>query len=361
MPTHHRQDSPAPPGRSENAPLKEAPASPTTTESPREAAELAADEAGSSTPVVVVIEAPTRPELGPVAAVGAGWVGEVAETTARLRRAVITRSSRARVPVADTARTVPSTTLPAHATAVKPAARARSMRRSPRGGGREAQRPGARVPPVTSASLTRKRLASRKRRQRMALTTSPAAVLLLPSHPDLPRPGSSLPGVYPPEGAEGEAVEVAAFTGAVAVQEGWQGVTGPERAQPRTAGLQSPRPQPESSRPGRRALAPKNQVVEEAMQRRERRTKHPMETWPRVREPTHLHQRRLQPFKVLLKTEGLWPRSQQPTPCQTLEGLTHPPSLAAEGSLLLTLSDHLDVVAMGVPNTSRTSPLGFAA
>ncbi|KAI4818065.1 hypothetical protein KUCAC02_011430 [Chaenocephalus aceratus] len=100
-----------------------------------------------------------------------------------------------------TVRIGPSITRPEPGTAVKPEARALSTRKSPREGGREAQRPGVRAVQVTSAPLTR---TNTRNPARMALTTPmpPAALTCHLHHPEDPRPGGGNVG-GPPGGHRG--------------------------------------------------------------------------------------------------------------------------------------------------------------
>lgn len=220
MQTPLRQDFQAlPPGGRETAPLREEAALPTTMESLPEAVEPAVDEGESSMGVAVVTGAPTRPALGPVVAVGAEWVAGVAEITAHLLPVATTRSSRVKGLVAGMARTGPSTTQPVPGTEVKPVARAQSMKRYPRGGGREAQRLAVRVAPVTSVTQTRRTPGNPTPRMAPIMPPSLVAAVLHLHHPEVPRPESSPPGVCPPGGVGAEAVEEVVSTEAVVVQE----------------------------------------------------------------------------------------------------------------------------------------------
>lgn len=250
---------------------EEAVAPRTTTGSPPKAAEPVADEGESSTAVAVVSAAPTRPLLGPVVAIGAEWVAGAAETTARLLPVATIMSPRVRRPVAGMVRIGTSITQPEPGTEVKPAVRVQSMRKSPKEEGREVQRLAVRVVQVTLVSQTK--MTTRNTTPRMALvmpTTLAAAPCHLP-HPEDPRPGSSLPGVYPLGGAGVEVVEEDTSTGTVAMSEEHLGDTELDPAQPHTVDPPSHRPRPESSKARHKRLGPKTWAGEELEERRKTR------------------------------------------------------------------------------------------
>lgn len=145
----------------------------TTMESPRKAAEPAEEEGENSMGEAVGTGAPTWLVLDPQVEAGAEWVAGVEETTAQQPVVAIIRNPRVKEPVEGMVKIGPSITQPGPETAVKPAVRAQSMKKSPRGGGREALRRAARVEQAMSATRTKK--TARNRTPRMALIT-PLAV-----------------------------------------------------------------------------------------------------------------------------------------------------------------------------------------
>lgn len=246
-----------PPGGTGTAPLREEAAPPTTMESPPKATEPVVDVGGSSTGVAGVTGAPTQLLLGPLVPVGEEWVEGAAEITAHLLALATTMIPRAKGAVAGTVRIGPSITQPGPGTEVKPAVRVQSMRKSPREGGREVQRLAVRVVQVTLVIQTRR--TTRNPILRMALIMPPplAAATCHLRHPEVPRPGSSPPGVCPLGGEEVEVVEVETSTEVVAMLEDHQGDTELDPAQPLMVGPPSQQAQPESSKARLKPLGPK--------------------------------------------------------------------------------------------------------
>lgn len=240
-------------------------------ESLPKAAEPVVAEAESSSGVVEVIVAHTRLLLDPVVAVGAEWVAGVAETTARLLAAATIMSLKVREEVAGMVRIAPSITRPGPGTEVKPAVRGQSMRKSPREGGREDQRLAVRVVQATLATQTR--TTSRNPTPRMALImpTPLAAPPCQLQHPEVPRPGSSPPGVCLLDGAEVEVVEEETSTEVVAMLEEHPEDTGWGLAQPLTVDPPSHQHQAESIKARRKRLGPKIRAGEEMEERRRTR------------------------------------------------------------------------------------------
>lgn len=266
------------------------------------AAEAVADEGESFMVVAVVTGEPTHQVQGPRVAVGAEWVAGVAETIVLQLPVATIRNPRSRGLVVGMVRTGPSTTQPGLGTEVKLEVKAQSMRKSPRGGGREARRLAVRVVPVTLVIQTRK--TPRKPTPRMALImpTQLAAAMLHLHHPEVPRPGSSPQGVCPLGGAGVEAVVGEVSTGAVAVQEDQQEDTEWQPTQALMEGPLSCQPQPGNISPQLRPLGPENLAVER------RRTSLLMEARLRVRGSTplrHLYLLQPLPLKRPLKMEGL--------------------------------------------------------
>lgn len=207
--------------------------------------------------VAVATGEPTRPALDLVVAVGAEWVAGVAETTARLLLVATTRSPRVRGLAAGMVKTGPNTTQPEPGIEVKPAVRVQSMKKSPREGGREAQRRAVRVVQVTSVTQTRKTTRNPTPRMAQIMPTPPAAATFHLPLPEVHRPGSSPPGVCPRGGAGVEVVEEETSTGVVAMLEEQLGDTGLDPAQPLTVGPPSHQPQCGSSKPRHKPLGPK--------------------------------------------------------------------------------------------------------
>lgn len=251
--------------------MKEEETPPTTTESPPKAAEPVEDEGESSTGVGVVTGAPTQPVPGPLVAVGAEWVAGAAEITAHLLVVAITRSPRVRGLAAGTVRIGPSITQPGPGTEAKPAARVQSMRKSPRDGGREVQRLAVRAVQVTSVTRTRKTTRNPTPRTALIMPTPLAAATCHLHHPEVPRPGSSPPGVFPPGGAGVEAVVGATSTGVVAMSEEHQGDTGLDPAQALTVGPPSHQPQHGNSKVRHKPLGLKTWAGEVMVERRRTR------------------------------------------------------------------------------------------
>lgn len=217
----------------------------------------------------VVTGAPTHLALGPLVAAVAEWVAEAAETTVHLSVAATTRRLRVRGLAAGMARIGPSITRPGPGTEVKPAARVRSMKKSPRDGGREVQRPAVRVVPVTSVIQTRR--TTRNPTPRMALTTPTP---LAPCHlhrPEAPRPGSSHPGVSPRGGAGAEAAEEETSIGAVAMLEDHLGDIELDPTLAPMVDLPSHQPHRGNSRARHKALGPKTWAGEGTVQRKRTR------------------------------------------------------------------------------------------
>lgn len=255
----------------ETAHLREEAAPPTTMESLPKAAEPVADEGGSSTGVDVVTGVPTRPALRLLVAVGAEWVAGAAETTAHLLVVATTRSPRVRELAAGMVRIGPSITQPGPGTEAKPAVRVQSMKKSPRDGGREVQRPAVRVVQVTLVTQTRKTTRNPTSRMALIMPTPLAAAPCHLHHPGVPRPGSSPPGVCPLGGAGVEVVEEETSTGVVAMLEEHLGDTGLDPAQALTEGLPSHQRQPGNSKARHNPLGPKTLAGEEMVERRRKR------------------------------------------------------------------------------------------
>lgn len=271
-------------GGTETAPLIEMVTPPTTTASAPKAAEPTVGEEGSSMAAVVVTEAHIQPALGPVVVAEAGLVAGVAETTVHLWLVATTRSQRVRGLEADMGRTGLSITQLGPGTEVKPAVRARNMRKSPKEGGREAQRLEVRVEQVTSVTQIRKTT----RKPRTVLRTQmPQAVFHL-LHPEEIRPGSSPLEVCPQEGAEVEVVEEETSIGVVEMLGVHLGDTGSDPIPPHTVDPQSHQCQPGSSRHQHNPLAPKTWAGEQMVLIRKIRLL--MEVQLRVRGPI-LHNR----------------------------------------------------------------------
>lgn len=240
-------------------------------ESLPKATEPVVDEGGSSMGVVVATAAPTQPLLGPLVQVGAEWVAGAAETTAHLLAVATTMSLRARGVLAGTVRIGPSITQPGPGTEVKPAVRVQSMRKSPREGGREVPRLAVRVVQVTLVTQTRK--TTRNLIPRMALIIPPplAAATCHLHHREVPRPGSSPPGVCPLGGEEVEVVPEETSTEVVAILGGHLWDTELDPVQLLMVGPPSHQPQPESSKARHKALGPKTWAEEEMEERRKTR------------------------------------------------------------------------------------------
>lgn len=275
--------------------MREEGAPPTTMEYLPKAAEPVVDEGESSMGVAVVSVAPTPQLLAPPVAVGAEWVAGAAETTAHLLAVATTMSPRAREPVAGMVRIGPSITQPGPGTEVKPAVRVQSTRRSPREGGREVQRPAVRVVQVTLVPQTRKTTRNPTPRMALIMPTPLAAATCHLHLLEVPRPGSSLPGVYP-LGEEGvEVVEEETCTEVVAMLEDHLVDTGLDPAQHLTVGPPSHRPQLESSKARHKPLGPKTLAGEEMEERR--KTRWLMQVKLKVRGPIPLS--RLCPLQLL--------------------------------------------------------------
>lgn len=260
-----------PPGGTGTAPLREEAALPITMESLPKGADPVVDEGESSLGVAVVTVAPTRPLLGPVVAIGAEWGAGVAETSAHLLLVATTMSPRARGAVAGMVRIGPSITRPGPGTEVKPAVRVQSMRKSPREGGREVQRLAVRVVQVTPVTRTRMRTRNPTPRTALVMPTPLAAATWHLHHPEVPRPGSSPPGVCLLEEEGVEVVEEETSTGVVAMLEEHLEVTGLDPTQPLMVDPPSHQPQAESSKAHHKALGPKTWAGEEMEERRKTR------------------------------------------------------------------------------------------
>lgn len=266
------QDFQAPrPGGTGTAPLREEAVPPTIMESLQKEAEPVVDEGESSSDVDVVTVALTRPLLGPLVAVGVEWVVGVVETTAHLLLVATTMSLRVREAVDGMVRIGPSITQQGRGTEVKPAVRVQSMRKSPREGGREVQRLAVRVVQVTLVTQTR--MTTRNPTPKMALII-PTPLAVAPCHlhpPEVPRPGSSPPGVCPQGGAGVEEVEVEMSTGVVGMLEEHLEDIVLDPAQPLTVDPPSPHPQAESSKANHKPLGQRTWAGEEMEERRKTR------------------------------------------------------------------------------------------
>lgn len=277
-PTHLASQGP---GGTETAPLTEEETPPTTTESQPKATEPAGDEGGSSTGVAVVTGAPTRPAPDLLVAAGAEWAAGVAETTEHRSVEATIRNPRLMELEAGTVRTGLSITRPGPETAVKPAARVQSTKKSPRGGGRGAQRPAVRAEAVIWGIQTKKTTRSPTPRTALRTPTPLPPQTSHLHHLEAPRPGSSPPGVCPPGGAGVGEVEEETSTGAVATWEDQLEDTGLDPTQCLTVGPPSPQLQPGNSKVLLRALGPKTRVGEGTQERR--RTRQLMEVNLRTR------------------------------------------------------------------------------
>lgn len=244
---------------------------PTTMESLSKAAEPVVDEGESSMGVAVDTVVPTRLPLAPLVAVGAEWVAGAAETTAHLLAEDTNTSPRPRGAVADMVKIGPSITQPGQGTGVKHAVRVQSMRKSLREGGREVQRLAVRVVQVTWVTQTRK--TTRNPTPRMALIMpTPLAVATCHLHRlEVPRPVSSLPGVYPLDGAGVEVMEEEMSTEVVAMLEDNPGDTELDPARQLTVAPPSHRPRLESNKARHKPLGPKTLAGEEMEERRKTR------------------------------------------------------------------------------------------
>lgn len=240
-------------------------------ESPPKATEPVVDEGESSTGVAAVTVARTQLLLGPVLPAGAEWAAGVAETIAHLLPVATIMRPKVRGPVAGMVRIGTSITQPGRGTEVKPAVRVQSMRKSPREGGREVQRLAVRVVQVTLVTQTRMTTRNPTPRMVQIMPTPLAATPCHLHHQEVPRPGSSPPGVCPLGGAGVEVVEEETSTGVVAMLEEHLGDTGLDPAQPPTAGPPSHQPHPESSKARHKRLGPKTWAGEELEERRKTR------------------------------------------------------------------------------------------
>lgn len=187
--------------------------------------------------MAVVTGVRTLPVLDQLAADVVGWERGVGETTAPLLGAATTKKPRVTDLVFGTARTGLSITRREQGIAARPAARAQSMKKYPRGGGSEVRKRAVRVGAVTSVTLTRKN--TRNPTPRTVQGTPEPQGMSLQWHPEFLRLACSPPGGFPLEGAGVEAAEGETCTGAVAPLEGLLGVTGSDLAQVLTPGQQS--------------------------------------------------------------------------------------------------------------------------
>lgn len=242
---------------------------PTSPECPLKEADPVVDEEESSTAGAVVTGGPTRPvPVRPVEA-EVEWVAGVGETTAHQLAGATTKRPRVMGPVYGMVRTGRIITLPGQETAAKPAARAPSMKKFLKGGGSEAQKPGARAAAATSVTLTKK--STRSPTPRTVPRTSVPQETCPQRHLEFLRLGSSPPGECPQGGAGVEEVEVETHTGAAAAVEAQLGGTGSDLAQVPTLGLPSPWLQAGNSKVHLRPLDPKTWVEEEVQEKRRTR------------------------------------------------------------------------------------------
>lgn len=260
-----------PPGGTGTALLREEVMPPITMECLRKAAEQVADGEESSSDEAVVTVARILPLLGPVVAVVAEWVAEAVETTVQPLPEATIMSPRPRGAVAGMARIGPSITQLGPETAVKHAVRVQSMKKSPRGGGREGQRLAVRAVQVTSVTRTKTTTRNPTARTAPIIPTLLAATQCHLHHPEAPRPGSSPPGVCPLEGAGVEVVEEETSTEVVAMLEDHLEDTGLDPAQPLMVGPQRRPPRAESSRARHNPLRPKTWEGEGTEERRKTR------------------------------------------------------------------------------------------
>lgn len=214
-----------------------------------------------------------------------------------------------RGPLAGTDQIALSTTRPELETEARPAAKARNMRRSPRGGGSEALRRAATAVPVTW--LTQTRMRSRSPTAKMALSTSsPPVTCHLPLR-EVPRLGSSRPEVSLLEEAGAEAAREETSTAEAAMLESHPEQVELVPVQPLTADPPSRRV--ESSKAHLRILGPKTWAKEPTEERRKR--KQLMAVQLRVRLPSllilfSLHQLLPPHLLLLLRTEESGPSTE---------------------------------------------------
>lgn len=216
----------------ETVPLKEE-AVPCTMECPPKAAEPVEDEGESFMAVAVVTGAPTQQVQDLLVAVGVEWEAGLEETIAHQLVAAMSRNPKVREQVvADMVRIGLSTTLPEPEIAVKLAVRVQSMKKFPKGEGREDQKLAARVLQVTLATQTKKKARNPTQKMAQIMPTPQAAGIAHLYHPEVPRPVSSRPGECPQEGAEVVEVVGEIFTGVVAIWEELLGGTELDPTQP---------------------------------------------------------------------------------------------------------------------------------
>lgn len=257
------------PGGTETAPLKEEAATPTTMEFLPKVTEAVEDVGENFSAADVVSAAPTPPVLDPLGAVAVGWEAGVVETTGHQLVVPTTRNPRVKESVAGMVRIDLSITQPEPETVVKPAVRVQSMKKSPREGGREAQRLAVRVVLVTLVPQTKKKNPI----PRMApIIATPLAVETFHlHHPEVPRLVSSPRGVCHPGGAGVVEVEEETSTGVVAILEVQLGDTGLDLALSLTVGPPNHQRQPGSSKVHHNTPGPKTWVGEETLGKRRTR------------------------------------------------------------------------------------------
>lgn len=237
-----------PPGRTEIAPLREEATLPIITESLPKVAEQVVDGEASTLGEAVVTVAPIQPLLGPAVEVEAEWGAGVAETSARLLLGATTMRPRVRAAVAGTDRIELTITRPGPGTEVKPAVRVQSMRKSPRGGGKEVQRLAARVVQATLVSRTRRRTRNLTPRMALNMATPPAVGKCHLHHPEVLRLVFSPPEACPLVEEGAEVVEEETSTGVVATLEARLEETGSDPAQALTLDPPSHQPLAESNK-----------------------------------------------------------------------------------------------------------------
>lgn len=227
------------------------------------------DEGESSMDGGVGTVAPIQPLPGLLVEAGEEWEAGAAEITVHLWLVDTTMNPKVREAEADMVRSALSITQPGPGTEVKPAVKVQSMRRSPNGGGRGAQRLAVRVVPVTSVTQTK--MTTRNPTPRTA-PTPPAVVQCHLRHPEVHRPGFSPPEVCPLGGDGAEGVEVETCTGVVQMLEDHLEDTELDPTQPLIMGRpQRHQPPPESSMAHHKRLGLKTWGGEETEERKKKR------------------------------------------------------------------------------------------
>lgn len=245
-------------------------------------AEPVEDGGESSLGVDVATVEPTHLLLGPVVVVVEEWGAGVAETFVHLLLGATQMSPGERGASAGMDKIALNTTQPGPETEVRPVVRVRNMKKSPRGGGREAPR--LAVTAVLASPVTPTRRRSTGPPPKMAPTMPSQLEAPHLPHPEVPRPGSSRPEVYLLEeegvGAMGEGTS----TVAAAMWEEHLDRSEWVLLQPRTVGPPGHRPQVESSKAPPSIQGPKTRAKEPMGERR--KTKWGRSVKPRVKPPS---------------------------------------------------------------------------